>query len=370
MDKTAGRFVSLVVGLVLVLSWPGCDSRPSARHEGKVPADTQPATGPATSGPAPRIQVDRPRLDLGKRWSTEPTITHDFVIKNAGQLPLRIVSVVSDCSCTTVGQKNVSIDPGKSWNLTVSMEPARLNPLVAMKITVISNDPVQPSFDLTIVGLIDVPITIDPHNGTYFGTVGKDDTPTKTLTLKNNTDDTLDLKLIRCEGNTFEANLEPLEAGKKWRLILRAKPPYQEGVNSGLMRFSTGVKVMPVLEIRPQAYLRPRIVVTPNPVRVPMPLTEDTIQRIFIRSFGAGDLRVLRVSTPMLGLKTEVSGGPNSKLHTISLRLSKGLTLPPEGGELTIETDDREYRQIKVMIVGAPAIPTATSPPAEPASVK
>jgi hypothetical protein len=385
MGKTAENAMRLMLGAVLCLSWVGCDSRPTPQ-EGKKPPASQPTTRgqprkarppraispasrPAATGPAPRIEVDQPRFNFGKRWSTDPTVKHDFVIRNDGQLPLRILGVVSDCGCTAVGAKNVELEPGKSWNLPVSLEPSHLSPIVALKVTVISNDPVTPRLDLRITGLIQVPVKIDPHNGMYFGQIRKDDAPQKTLILTNNTADPMDLKLTRCVGQNFEAEIEPVEAGKKYRLILKARPPYKSGVNSGLVELTTGLKQAPKLEIRPQAYLPPRVLVTPDPLMIPQPLPDGGRQEVYVRNNGNTDLKVTRASTPLAGVQTEISALPNGKVYTIALRLPKGLIVPPGGSELIIHTNDPEFAQVKVNLFGQglPEMP-ASQPAGGPAS--
>jgi hypothetical protein len=379
------RVARVILSVGVCSFWLGCNSRPPAQQTGKPPASrptTQretrkarrprtpsPVSRPVATGPAPRIEADQPRFNLGKRWSTDPAIKHEFVIRNQGQLPLKILGVVSDCGCTAVGAKNVELEPGKTWNLSVSLEPRHLSPIVSLKVTVISNDPVTPRLDLRIAGLIQVPVKVDPHNGMFFGQIGKDDAPQKTLTLTNNTPDPMDLKLIRCDGTTFEAKIEPVEPGKKYRLILKAKPPYKSGVNAGLVQLTTGLKHAPTLEIRPQAYLPPRILVTPDPLMIPQPLPDGGRQEVYVRNNGNTDLRVTGASTPLAGVQTEISTLPNGKVHTITLRLPKGLILPPGGSQLVIRTNDPEFAQINVNLFGQglPAMP-ASQPAGGPAS--
>jgi hypothetical protein len=341
-------------------------TRPTTRKPLRKPgqgAASRPASRPVATGPAPRIQADRPILDLGQRWSTDPTIKHEFVISNAGQLPLKILGVVSDCSCTTVGPKKVDLAPGQSWKLEVQLEPSHLSAIVSQKVTVISNDPVRPQFDLRIRGLIRYPVKIDPHNGMYFGEIHANDSPEKTLTLTNNTNDLMELKLIKTEGTTFEGRIEPVEPGKKVRLILKAKPPYKTGVNSSLLRFTTGLKPQPTLDVRPQAYLRPRIQATPNPLLIPQPLTDDSIQQVFIRNSGTSDLKILSASSPLAGVKVDASAPPTNKVYTITLRLPKGLVLSG-ASPLTIMTNDPEFARIEVGMVGQMLVPPPGLEPA------
>ncbi len=341
----------------------GCDSRtPDQRLPRKGPA-SRPASAEATpstqpTGPQPRIQVDQPILDLGKRWSTEKSVKHDFVIRNAGEATLHIKHVGSSCGCTHVGPKDVKIEPGKTWKLSVELDLRRQQALVAHKIGILSNDPKQPKFVLVIRGVVRQPIAIKPHNAHFFGKVGKDESRQRTMTLKNNTDQPMDLKLARCVGETFSAKVEPITPGKEYRLVMTARPPYKPGVTAGRVELTTGLDLQPKLVIRPQAFRPPRVLVTPRVMTLPQPLPMGAKQTISVRNNGTSDVKVLRVATPLAGVKTDIKRLPNGKVHNVIVRFPNNLVLPKGGSQLVVHTNDSEFAEIKVTVIRRPSIPT------------
>jgi len=315
-----------------------------------------PSTQP--TGPQPRLQVDKPIFDLGKRWSTEKPIKHDFVIRNAGQATLHIKHIGSSCGCTHVGPKDVKIEPGKTWNLSVELDLRRQQTLVVHKIGVLSNDPKQPKFLLKIRGVVRQPIVIKPHNAHFFGKVGKDETRERKMTLKNNTDQTMDLKLARCDGKTFSAKIEPITPGKEYRLVITARPPYRPGVNTGRVELTTGLELQPKLAIRPQAFRPPRVLVTPRVMTLPQPLPMGAKQTLSVRNNGTTDVKVLRVTTPLEGVKTDIKRLPNGKVHNVIVRFPNNLVIPKGGSQLVVHTNDSEFAEIKVTVIRRPSLAT------------
>lgn len=356
MTDVRGQRITVAHALIAaagLLALAGCDARssgPSTRPAPSGKPPTAPATEPATAGPAPRIEAAEPIFDLGKRWSTEPTVKHDFVIRNTGQAPLHIQGVMSSCGCTHVGRKNVTIEPGKTWNLSVELDLRRQQPLVLHKITVLSDDPRRPKLELKIRGMVRQPISITPHNGMFFGRIASDERRQRVVTIKNNTDESMDPRIARCQGSTFTAKLDSVTLGKEYKLTMTARPPYKPGVNTGHIELTTGITLQPTLTIRPQAFLPPRILVAPATLMLPKSLPDGAKETISVRNNGPKDVKILRATCPLAGVTVEISQLPNQKVHNLTVRFPNGFVLPAEGSQLVIHTDDDEFKEIKVPI--------------------
>ncbi|MBN1342544.1 MAG: DUF1573 domain-containing protein [Phycisphaerae bacterium] len=346
-------------GLLVVLA-AGCDSRSP-----KPPATPSPASQPAATGPRPRIEAEDPIFDIGRRWSTEPPIRHDFVLKNSGEATLEIKGVVSSCGCTTVGAKQVKLEPGETWKLPVELDLKTQKPLVAHRITVYSNDPQQGKLELKIRGFIRAPVVISPRNAHFFGQIDKDATRTHEAVIKNQTDEAMDLKVARSDGETFTAKIEAVTPGKEYKLIMTARPPYKSGVTVGKIELSTGLTREPTLEIRPQVYVPPRLMVVPSRLTVAQPLPVGAREVVSVRNNGDTDVKVTGVTTGLEGVTTEIRSLREGKIHNIDIRLPNGLKIPAGGGELIIRTDDKEMPELKVQIYGQGPVttgPAATGP--------
>jgi len=313
--------------------------------------DQKPPAVPTAPGPRPIIQADNPAIDLGTVWKRDAVVTGSFTIRNSGEALLEIKAVGCSWECGSAGEKGVKLDPGESWELPVAMNLQDQQGLKLHRVVVLSNDPERPELELKVFGTIREPLTLDPGNGTFFGNVGRDETRERVLLLKNNTPEPMHPKLVRAEGRNFSIRLETVTAGKEYRLVLTARPPYNPGANTGLLELATGLEVQPTLILRPQATLPPRLLY-PEVVTVPQPLTPGTSRVVSIRNNGDQPVKVLGASTPLEGATAEITSVKEGKVHNVTIRFTGSLTLPPEGSELVIRTDDPEFPALKVRLLG------------------
>ncbi len=311
------------------------------------------ATGPAKpvvpEGPHPKIAADKEAIDLGVRWSTENVVKEAFTLKNVGQEPLAIKGVQSSCGCTAVGKKNVTLAPGESWKLPVEIDLRKQQSFVGHKITVVSNDPTQPTLVLKVRGIVRQPITMTPPNAMFLGRVEPGQTKTRQFTVRNNTDDAMDPKVVKNTNETFSVSFEAVKPGKEYKATLEARPPYKVGNNRGLIEIETGVSRQPKIAIKPQAMRTPRIVAS-NIVNVPQPLPNGAIRQIFVRNNGTTPIKVTKVTTDLKGVTSEIDAVQGGKVHNIKLRFPPGFKLPERGGQVTVHTDDTEEKRIQVLV--------------------
>jgi hypothetical protein len=136
-----------------------------------LPAGTTPVPA-AKTGPASKIACARPNHDFGT-VDEGPDIHHEFTIVNKGKGALTISSVTTSCGCTAAvlkkaGAKNkdesatmpVDIPPGGKGTIKATYHTTGHVGHNTKIITVASNDPENPNFqlklDMTVVRAIDV----------------------------------------------------------------------------------------------------------------------------------------------------------------------------------------------------------------------
>lgn len=108
----------------------------------------------------PKAVVAEPVHEAG----TVPTgkkIAHDFVVENQGEAPLEITSVRPACGCT-VAQFDRTIAPGESGKVHAVLDTSTFSGQIAKGITVLTNDPANPRFELTIKADIRPHLMVDP----------------------------------------------------------------------------------------------------------------------------------------------------------------------------------------------------------------
>jgi len=71
------------------------------------------------------ILFETPTRNIGNVVKSEKPITHSFTFKNISNKPLTILSVVPDCSCSTVSYPKSALMPDETAAITVSYMPYR-----------------------------------------------------------------------------------------------------------------------------------------------------------------------------------------------------------------------------------------------------
>lgn len=71
-----------------------------------------------------RLAFESPSADLGRFAETGGPVTHTFRFTNAGDAPLRLVSVEASCGCTTPSWTQDAVAPGASGAIEVAYDPA------------------------------------------------------------------------------------------------------------------------------------------------------------------------------------------------------------------------------------------------------
>jgi len=102
---------------------------------------------------APKISVDHAVYDFGEVIAGM-TVTHTFVLTNAGDAPLVISRVWTSCGCTTTALPKTTIAPGESVDLTVTFNSTGYRGKVGKSIYIKSNDPVTPRLTLVMTGTV------------------------------------------------------------------------------------------------------------------------------------------------------------------------------------------------------------------------
>ena len=99
---------------------------------------------------APRLVVAETVWDFGEIGPR--AVSHSFAFRNAGSAPLRL-RAESYCSCTSVLLDRQVVAPGGTATVIVSFDPVAITTWQGpfeQEVLVLTNDPVQKDFRLTI----------------------------------------------------------------------------------------------------------------------------------------------------------------------------------------------------------------------------
>jgi len=100
---------------------------------------------------APRVEFNTTSYDFGSVTEGTP-VQYDFIIKNIGKSDLIIRKIKASCGCTTVTPSKSVLKPGESTELSASFRTSGYSGRQGKTITVITNDPKNPTMILRMTG--------------------------------------------------------------------------------------------------------------------------------------------------------------------------------------------------------------------------
>ncbi|MCS6895921.1 MAG: DUF1573 domain-containing protein [Bacteroidia bacterium] len=103
---------------------------------------------------APRAEFSATEFNYGKIKAGDK-VTHEFRITNTGKKPLIIRKVKASCGCTAANPDKSELKPGESTTIKVTFDSTGRSGRDSKTVTVITNDPRQPTTNLVIQGEIE-----------------------------------------------------------------------------------------------------------------------------------------------------------------------------------------------------------------------
>ena len=152
----------IAAGLVAQLAW-GQETAKTAAATAAVTNSAATTTNQVATGPAPKIQFNTTVYDFGSTSSVQQ-LAGKFIISNTGSGTLEIKKPQPSCGCTVPALKTDKLAPGESTELTFTLNVGTPRGHLEKHITVPSNDPTQPSVNLTLKADIVPTFDVTPAN--------------------------------------------------------------------------------------------------------------------------------------------------------------------------------------------------------------
>lgn len=168
--------------LAILLVLPGV-----ARAQVPFPGDDNP-TGPSLLVQAkPKLVIDKIQHDFGRIMDTA-SVFIDIPFKNTGTGTLEIIDTHATCGCTIGRLEQTSYAPGQAGMFKIEFKPQGKNGPQLQRITIRSNDPVQPELSVSITAEVEPVVMIEPKL-LQFGEVKKGEERTANVKVIGRTDD-------------------------------------------------------------------------------------------------------------------------------------------------------------------------------------
>lgn len=164
-------------------------------------------------GRAPRIEVVEPHYNFGKMERGHEK-SHEFLIRNIGDAPLKIRVGQTSCKCTLSEINNDAIAPGESTHVKLAWSAKSDRGPFRQTATIHTNDPRQPDVELQIDGEIVDASGIEPPDFS-FDKLAVGESKSAQVHVMAMLQDELTINGAELEGDEnrdkFDIKVEPLE---------------------------------------------------------------------------------------------------------------------------------------------------------------
>ncbi len=300
---------------------------------------------------APLLVVESLRQDTGLHKPGQP-VQYSLYVHNAGQKRLE-VSEVSGPQGVKVDIDEIRIlETGVRGRLKVTFDAPAEPGQFARAITIKSNDMRRPSVVVALTGSTRSYIEVDPPEGVDFSRLPRLHSMPRLVTLTYNGEGTVKYLKVESSSPRFKAEVDPIPNTPYAKVTVRSEPPFQPGLNDGVIRITTDCPQQPLVELPARLFLPPRIEVTPAEVVVPqaLRLQQSTVQ---IVNNGQQPLNVLGITKSNEQIATQFYPLPDGLSYEMRMTIPAGYKSPEGGDRVTVRTDDSEHPEIVIPIRSA-----------------
>lgn len=313
---------------------------------------------PLSAQGQPKAVIAQSIHDFGDVAQGE-VLTTDFVIENQGDAELLIHEVHAPCSCTVVDYDR-SIAPGEKGNISVRLDTAPILGGTSKNVIVLTNDPSNPRFDLTVRVLATPHVSADPGYVRYVIVQGFDEDSTVAQTLYSHGGKPFRITSVESPLPNIKVTFrEAREAerladrpGPQWRVESTIDPDSPVGALTGYIKVNLEHEKQSALSIPVSGFVRPVLAATPynidfKSLKVDEPIKAST----YIRNFATEEIELLRTETQIEGLEADIQTEKKGREYYLVLTLKPGAA-GPFSGTVRIYTSSSRKPTLDVPVTG------------------
>ena len=315
----------------------------------------------------PKIQFQSAEFDFGK-ISTGELVKHEFIFTNTGAATLEIRGVKPGCGCTSSGQWDHEVAPGKTGVIPLQYNSAGFGGPVTKTTTVTCNDPDHPTVVLTLKGTVAKPIEVTPSMAMFNLPSDGQTNETKVLRIVNNLDEPLTLSDVQCTNQSFRTELKIIRPGREFELHVTSVPPFSAPTTVATVSIKTSSAKMPVINLQAYVMVPASVLVQPDRFFLPAgPLRVAMKPSVSIRNNSTTALTLSEPTANVPGVEVQVQETQAGRLFSLIASFPEGFQVPPgQSVEVTVKSNHPKFPLIRVPIFQANAVPR--QPPVSPAS--
>ena len=310
----------------------------------------------------PKIQFQELIHDFGKVKANEP-LRCDFVFTNTGNAVLELTDVRPGCGCTTAGQWDRKVEPGKTGKIPIQFNPGAPSGTVTKSISVTCNDPTQNVQTLQVKATIWKPVDINPAYVYFMGVEGEVTNDTKVVKITNNLEESITIEPPLVNNPNFTTKLNTLTPGKEFELIVTYTPGATNAQPQSVITMKTSSTNMPVMSVTAYAMPQPALVAMPQAIRLPAgALSPNYRQPVTIRNNSSTPVKLTDPAVNAEGVSVQTTETQPGKLFMLNLTFPTNFQAKSDMA-LTVKTSHPKYPTLRVPFIQA-AVPTPAAVPA------
>jgi hypothetical protein len=306
----------------------------------------------------PRVTFDQTSFDFGKVESGE-LIKHTFFFTNTGNQILEVREVRPSCGCTTAGEWDKQVEPGKYGKIPIQYNSAAYGGIVHKSVMVVCNDPANSNAVLQITGTVWKPIDVSPPLASFNFGPDVQSNDVRVLRIVNNLPEPLALSELK-SGNpaVFQPELRTIKDGKEYELRVTVVPAGRPTMSAPIT-LKTSYPKMPVLTVTAFATVQPAVSAMPMQVTLPAgPLTNSTQFTVALQNNSTNSVVLSEPKANVEGVQaklTEIQPGRRFELNIIFPSEFQSPSGRPV--EISVKSNFPQLPVVKVPVYQAQAAP-------------
>lgn len=308
---------------------------------------------------APQAVFDRLQQDFGRVDQGE-VVSQTFLLRNAGDSPLRIEQAKFSMPGMRIRTRQ-EIAPGETAEVKVEWDTHDYNLEVEGQTLLLLNDPKQPRVMLTTSGEVRAPIEVLPLPALYLSQY-QGEPASGSLEIRSNLAAPLQITQLEPKGTHFQASLETLEPGKRYRLLVRVPEDTPVGRYREAVLLHTDDPARARLNIEVNTLVKADVHISPDTVdfgelslaelkRQPGKL-ELTQQTLIVRN-REGDMQITGLASDLAIIHLQQTPQSAAQAFRLDVSLDPAQLRPgPLNGVIELHTDNPEMAHLSIPVSG------------------
>jgi hypothetical protein len=296
----------------------------------------------------PILAVDALEVDLGAHVAGSKKLpAAEFHVTNKGEADLNVGPLRLHCGCANAEFLDDPLGPGESRRLIVTVKEANKYGPLSARVTIVSNDPVRPSFDVLISWSLLPPFVVEPEKIEWGEASGRE--VSQVVTLKPRVGGAPVVKQIDCQPK--ELTVKHFREDGVLRLTVAAPPSKLPARGDGLVRLTFEDRDVEPLTVPVSWRLADELVAVPNSVYLSNARTGHASKfSAFVRLESGKPFRLKSVTASNAAVRCVSPQG--NELQTMA-RFDWLATVPREGSfvadvVIVVEADRVYERTIRI----------------------